>query len=149
MYSKGLQKVVFVIVAILIFSGMYAYIGKAYQQLPSEGWSKDEPLFSYGTSTEYNSFFNRQLSYMTFNDELNIIYIDNDTIKYKVYSMKLELLKEGQLMNLNTSADQIYVNAYEEYFEMIVVSGEQFMCYQFNDSLKITQTYELTIDHPN
>lgn len=149
MYSKGLQKVVFVIVAILIFSGMYAYIGKAYQQLPSEGWSKDEPLFSYETSTEYNSFFNRQLSYVTLNDELNIIYIDNATIKYKVYSKKLKFIKEGQLMNLTEPADQIYVTAYGNYFEMIVVSGELFKCYQFNEALKITQTYELTIDHPN
>ncbi len=149
MYSKGLLKTVLVVSLIGIFIGLYSYMAGQYQILPSEGWSKDEPLFSYETSTNYEDFFDRQLSYMTFNDELNIVYLDGKTIKYKVYSKKLDLLDEGQLMSLNDYAEEIYVTAYDDYFELIIRSDSDFTCYQFNEHLKVQQTFGFEIDHPN
>ncbi|MCH4890983.1 hypothetical protein EZV73_25625 [Acidaminobacter sp. JC074] len=149
MYSKGLLKTVLIAAVLVILVGLYAYMTHEYQALPSEGWSKDEPLFSYETSTDYEDFFERQLSYMTFNHELNIVYLDNETVKYKVYTDKLDLVRQGQLLKLKSPAEEIYVTAYDDYFEMVIKSGESFSCFKFNKDLKVQQTYEFDIDHPN
>lgn len=143
MYSRGLQKVIFFVVIVLIFLSVYWRMGQIYQTLPSSDWSKDEPLFSYETDTNYESFFNKQLTYMTFNHAFHIIYVEDDVVKFKVYSMKLEPIEEGQLMNLNQNIDELYVMAYEDYFEVVVLSEDLFNCYRFNKALKVVQTYSV------
>ncbi len=149
MFSKWIQRSILIVAVLVIVAGVYTFLAEDYISLPSENWSKDESLFTYNTDTGYADFFNKQLSYLVIDEELNIIYLDRDMVKYKIYSKSLEVIDEGTILTLNEKADSIYATSYEDGIEMVVKSGDVFSCYSLNTALKLKRTYDEVIDHPN
>ncbi len=149
MYSKWIQKIVFIVVLLVIFGGVYKYLAIDYQKLPSDNWSKDETLFSYETETNYNNFFDSQLSYVSMNDTLSIIYIDKDKLRFKSYNKDLTLKDEGVLTTLEGQGEEIYASVYEDSFEMVIKVKDDFYCYMFDETFKLKRTYVKMIDQPN
>jgi len=149
MYSKWIQKIVFLVVLLVIFGGVYRYLAIEYQKLPSDNWSKDETLFSYETETNYDTFFDSQLSYVSLNDTLSIIYIDKDILRYKSYNEDLTLKDEGVLTTLEGQGEEIYASIYDDSFEMVIKVEDEFYCYLFDEALQLKRTYVKMIDQPN
>ncbi|MBI9012838.1 MAG: hypothetical protein JEZ08_11455 [Clostridiales bacterium] len=149
MYSKGIQKIVFIVVLLVIVGDVYKYLAIDYQKLPSDNWSKDETLFSYKTETNYNNFFGSQLSYVSMNETLSIIYIDNDKLRFKSYNKDLTLKDEGVLTTLEGQGEEIYASIHDDSFEMVIKVEDDFYCYMFDGALQLKGTYVKRIDQPN
>lgn len=139
MYSKLLQKIVFILVSIMIFIGVFIYISVDYFKTPSQGWSKDIKLFSIEASTGYDDFFSKRLTYLKHNDQLYITYLEDGSINYRSIDQG-DLGQVKSIIKPEFPVDEIYLEVVEDKISMLLVSEDTIYMYTLDSNFNLINT---------